>query len=171
MEDRYIPPSWHARFCRLLVMSSPRSHFCCTGTGFPSSSAGVSQKQHSEVCRGCTGSTEENTCVWFLNANSGILLQFGPNSKKRDFLMLQLKLFGAISNRAINQWSFLSCPEGKENRDLNAKFSFQLHQDVVSGLDVFRVSVLEEFKFISQKSVLTQKFNEFRGNNWSLNSC
>lgn len=107
----------------------------------------------------------------FLNASSGVALQFGPKSNTRDFLMLHLKLLGAFSNRAINQGSFLSCPEGKENRDLNAKFSFQLRQDIVSGLKVFWALVLESFKFISHKSMLTQKFSEFRGNNWSLNSC
>lgn len=109
--------------------------------------------------------------ILLFNASSDVPLQFGPKSSTRDFCMLHWKLFGAISNRAINQWYFLSCPEGKENRDLNAKFSFQIHQDIVSGLDVFWVSVLEVFKFISRMSMLTQKFNEFRGKNWSLNSC
>lgn len=41
--------------------------------------------------------------VWFPNANSGVLLQFGPKSNTRDFLMLHLKVFGVISNRALNQ--------------------------------------------------------------------
>lgn len=119
MEDPYIPVSWTCKVLQIPVIT-PQSFL-------PYRDRPILLcwcKSEVESLQMLYRKMEENTCVWFPNANSGVPLQFGPKSSTRDFLMLRLKVFGAISNTAINQWSFLSCPKGKENRVLNAKFCF-----------------------------------------------